>query len=72
MEYFSGIAPKGYYYGTLEGDASCFGFWKIEEEMTMSMPPMCYSCQNIGKACENCLASGTNYKPKEDNKCSTK
>jgi len=26
------IAPEGYYFGTLEGDGSDFGFWPIPEE----------------------------------------
>ena len=25
------IAPEGCYFGTLEGDGACFGFWSIEE-----------------------------------------
>jgi hypothetical protein len=26
------IAPEGTYFGTLEGDGACFGFWRIQEE----------------------------------------
>jgi len=25
-------APEGYYFGTLEGDGACFGFWREEAE----------------------------------------
>ena len=32
FNYFNDVAPKGYYYGTSEGDGACFGFWKYEEE----------------------------------------
>lgn len=26
-------APEGYCFGSLEGDGSCFGFWKEEEDL---------------------------------------
>lgn len=26
------LAPEGYYFGTIEGDGSDFGFWEIEED----------------------------------------
>ncbi len=26
------IAPEGTYFGTMEGDGACFGFWRIQEE----------------------------------------
>ena len=26
------VAPEGYYFGTLEGDGACFGFFKEEED----------------------------------------
>lgn len=25
-------APEGFYFGTLEGDGSCYGFWKGEDD----------------------------------------
>lgn len=28
FDYFNEVAPKGFYFGTLEGDGSCFGWWK--------------------------------------------
>lgn len=30
--YFQSLAPKDYYFGSLEGDASCIGFFKYNEE----------------------------------------
>lgn len=26
------VAPEGYYFGTLEGNGSCFGFWRVVTE----------------------------------------
>ena len=26
------FSPEGYYFGTIEGDGSCFGWWPVEEE----------------------------------------
>lgn len=31
-QYFNLIAPDGYYFGTLEGDGACFGWFKSPEE----------------------------------------
>lgn len=30
--FLESIAPEGCYFGTLEGDGACFGFWPLEEE----------------------------------------
>lgn len=30
--YFNRLAPDGYYFGTTEGDGSCFGWFKAPEE----------------------------------------
>lgn len=30
-DYLNSIAPEGCYFGTLEGDGACFGFWPLEE-----------------------------------------
>lgn len=32
FDYFNNISPKGYYFSSHEGDGSCFGWWKYEEE----------------------------------------
>lgn len=29
--YMDKIAPKGFYFGSLEGDGACFGYWLAEE-----------------------------------------
>lgn len=29
--YFDTISPPGYYYGSLEGDGACFGWWRIDD-----------------------------------------
>lgn len=31
FNYFNNISPKGFYFGSSEGDGACFGWFKIEE-----------------------------------------
>ena len=35
VDYFNMIAPRGYYFGTHEGDGACFGWFKVTKEMAV-------------------------------------
>lgn len=32
MDALNEVAPEGYYFGSIEGDGSDFGFWRTEED----------------------------------------
>lgn len=34
MDFLNERAPLGYYFGPIEGDGACFGFWKNDEKFT--------------------------------------
>lgn len=36
MDALDDNAPEGYYFGAIEGDGSDFGFWKVEDEYSLS------------------------------------